>query len=52
MISVGLFSDTAPPKCVLKDQSKTLIEAKLVPASVIYFGTNSKKGEFLLDTNN
>ncbi|XP_064636841.1 tether containing UBX domain for GLUT4-like isoform X2 [Lineus longissimus] len=46
--STPFYLYTAPPKCVLKDNSSTLIEAKLAPASVVYFGTVSKKdGKYL-----
>ena len=34
---------TAPPKQVLKDNSATLIEAKLAPASVVYFGVEENQ---------
>ncbi|OWF56530.1 Tether containing UBX domain for GLUT4 [Mizuhopecten yessoensis] len=38
---------TSPPKCVLKDQTKTLIMANLVPATLIYFGSEVSKEHYL-----
>ncbi|XP_033747071.1 tether containing UBX domain for GLUT4-like [Pecten maximus] len=38
---------TSPPKCVLKDQSKTLILANLVPATLMYFGSEVSKEHYL-----
>ncbi|XP_060074813.1 tether containing UBX domain for GLUT4-like [Ylistrum balloti] len=38
---------TSPPKCVLKDQAKTLILANLVPATLIYFGSEVPKEHYL-----
>lgn len=38
---------TAPPKFVLKDPTKSLIEARLVPASIVYFGSDTPKDHYL-----
>ncbi|KAL3875966.1 hypothetical protein ACJMK2_033860 [Sinanodonta woodiana] len=38
---------TAPPKNVLNDLSQTLLEAHLVPASVVYFGSQETRENYL-----
>ncbi|XP_069124514.1 tether containing UBX domain for GLUT4-like [Argopecten irradians] len=38
---------TSPPKCVLKDNTKTLILANLVPATLMYFGSEVTKEHYL-----
>lgn len=38
---------TSPPKHVLEDDSQTLIEARLVPATVVYFGSKIHKDCYL-----
>ncbi|XP_052791163.1 tether containing UBX domain for GLUT4-like [Mya arenaria] len=45
--SIPFYLYTSPPKNVLKDQSKTLIEAQLVPAAVVYFGSEHQKAHYL-----
>ncbi|XP_022315827.2 tether containing UBX domain for GLUT4-like [Crassostrea virginica] len=45
--SLGFYLYTAPPKQLLKDQSLNLIQAKLAPASVIYFGSETPKEHYL-----
>ena len=37
-IKIFFSTDKSPPKVLLKDNSKTLIQADLVPASLVYFG--------------
>lgn len=38
---------TAPPKVVLKDHAKTLVEAELAPMSLVYFGSEAKQDHYL-----
>ncbi|KAL4239835.1 Tether containing UBX domain for GLUT4 [Mactra antiquata] len=38
---------TSPPKNVLKDDAQTLIEARLVPATVVYFGSEKQQDHYL-----
>ncbi|XP_061181046.1 tether containing UBX domain for GLUT4-like [Saccostrea echinata] len=45
--SQGFYLYTAPPKQVLKDQTLNLIQAKLAPASVVYFGSETTKDHYL-----
>lgn len=45
--SLKFYLYTAPPKQVLKDQTLTLIQAKLAPASVVYFGSETTKDHYL-----
>ncbi|XP_062591287.1 tether containing UBX domain for GLUT4-like [Saccostrea cucullata] len=45
--SQGFYLYTAPPKQVLKDQTLNLIQAKLAPASVVYFGSEATKDHYL-----
>ncbi|XP_013387421.1 tether containing UBX domain for GLUT4 isoform X2 [Lingula anatina] len=45
--TMSFYLYTTPPKTVLKDPSNNLIEAGLVPASVVYVGTESQKEKYL-----
>ncbi|XP_064595711.1 tether containing UBX domain for GLUT4-like [Liolophura sinensis] len=45
--SIPFHLYTSPPKQVLKDITKNLLEAKLVPATVIYFSSEVKKDHYL-----
>ncbi|XP_052262738.1 tether containing UBX domain for GLUT4-like [Dreissena polymorpha] len=47
--SLQFYLYTSPPKSVLKDNTKTLIEAKLIPAALIYFGSEDQKEHYLSD---
>ncbi|KAK6170397.1 hypothetical protein SNE40_018802 [Patella caerulea] len=38
---------TTPPKTILKDKSQTLLLANLVPATLIYFGTEAEHDNYL-----
>lgn len=38
---------TTPPKVVLKDHAKTLVEAQLAPMSLVYFGSEAKQDHYL-----
>ena len=41
---------TSPPKNILKEKSQTLMEAKLVPMTVVYVGSDIKCDHFLSDS--
>ncbi|XP_053393564.1 tether containing UBX domain for GLUT4-like [Mercenaria mercenaria] len=45
--SMPFYLYTAPPKNVLKDDTQDLIEARLVPATVVYFGSEQQKDHYL-----
>ena len=40
----GVNIDTTPPKTVLTNGKLTLVEAGLVPASIVHFGLHDNKG--------
>lgn len=40
----GVNIDTTPPKTVLTNAKLTLVEAGLVPASIVHFGLHDNKG--------
>lgn len=45
--SFPFYLYTSPPKHVLSDVTQSLIEAKLVPATVVYFGSEEHKDHYL-----
>ncbi|KAK3091799.1 hypothetical protein FSP39_022712 [Pinctada imbricata] len=47
--NLDFYLYTAPPKTVLKDRTLSLIEAKLAPASVVYFGSTTEKDHYLAE---
>ncbi len=45
---VGFYLYTTPPRCVLKDDTQSLFEAKLFPAAVVHFGLETSCKHHLL----
>ncbi|XP_071797676.1 tether containing UBX domain for GLUT4-like [Asterias amurensis] len=45
---VGFYLYTTPPRCVLKDDKQSLFEAKLFPAAVVHFGSETSCKHYLL----
>ncbi|KAL5018839.1 hypothetical protein ScPMuIL_004561 [Solemya velum] len=48
--NLSFYLYTAPPKCELKYDAKTLMEAQLVPATRIYFGSETNEVHYLSPT--
>ncbi|CAH1793676.1 unnamed protein product [Owenia fusiformis] len=48
--SLDFYLYTSPPKCELKDNSMNMFDAKLLPASVVYFGCKEKQEHYLAST--
>ncbi|KAK2184385.1 hypothetical protein NP493_267g00021 [Ridgeia piscesae] len=44
---ISFYLYISPPKVVLKDSAKTLIEVGLVPMSVVYFGSETRQDHYL-----
>lgn len=48
--SIPFYLYTAPPKKLLEDDTQTLIEAGLVPATVVYFGSEKQKDHYISES--